>query len=155
MPYERRSKRVRLPYRLRVQALHEGLHVVRVPSRKALSGDEKIVRSSHGQPPPKSCEAMQLRFRLLQPEAHVHLAVHRRRCGEVVARLFALARALVERAETEVAVRDEGAHVARFGERERTTVMCLRTIVVRAAALRRDSPKDVLDPGGKPSIAGR
>src|SRR5215467_15510592 len=36
MPHERRWKRVRLPYRLRVQSLHEGLHVVRVPSRRAL-----------------------------------------------------------------------------------------------------------------------
>src|SRR5262249_25426169 len=51
MPHERRRKRVRLPYRLRVQPLHEGLHVVRVPRRKALSGDVKVVLSSHGQPP--------------------------------------------------------------------------------------------------------
>src|SRR5215467_13552210 len=52
MPHERRWKGVRLPYCLRVQPLQESLHVVRVPSRKALSGDMKVVRSSHGQPPP-------------------------------------------------------------------------------------------------------
>src|SRR5215467_10002912 len=51
MPHERRWKRVRFPYRLRVQPLHEGLHVVRVPRRKALPGDVKVVLSSHGQPP--------------------------------------------------------------------------------------------------------
>src|SRR5215831_4726662 len=73
MPREWRWKRVRLPYRLRVQALHEGLHVVRVPSRKALSGDVKVVLSSHGQPPPKSCEVMQFSFGLLQPKSHIHL----------------------------------------------------------------------------------
>src|SRR5262252_7961482 len=50
MPHERRWKRVRLPCRLRVQSFHEGLHIVRVPSRKALSGDVKVVLSSHGQP---------------------------------------------------------------------------------------------------------
>src|SRR5262247_3404145 len=50
MPHERRRKRIRLPYRLRVQPLHEGLHVVRVPSRKVLSGDVKVVLSSHCQP---------------------------------------------------------------------------------------------------------
>src|SRR5215475_15096723 len=67
MPHERRRKRVRLPYRLRVQPLHKGLYVVRVPGRKALSGDVKVVLSSHRQPPPKSCEVMQFRLRLLQP----------------------------------------------------------------------------------------
>src|SRR5215471_14739316 len=51
MPHERRRKRVRLPYRLRVQPLQEGLHVVRIPRRKALSGDVKVVLSSHCQPP--------------------------------------------------------------------------------------------------------
>src|SRR5262252_1912303 len=70
MPHERRWKRVRLPYRLRVQSLHEGLHVVRVPRGKALSGDVKVVLSSHCQPSPKSCEVMQCCFRLLQPKPH-------------------------------------------------------------------------------------
>ena len=65
MPHERRRKRIRLPDRLRVQSLDESFHVVRVPSRKVLSGDVKVVLSSHCQPPPKSCEVMQFRFRLL------------------------------------------------------------------------------------------
>ena len=55
-----------------------------------------------------------LRLGLLQPEPHVHLAVHRRRGGEVLLGLLALARAPVELAEAEVAVGDEGAH-AEFG----------------------------------------
>src|SRR5215831_442110 len=115
MPHERSWKRVRLPYRLRVQSLHEGLHVVRVPSRKALSSDMKVVLSSHGQPPPKSCEVMQFRFRLLQPREHIHLLIHPRRGGEVLARLLALARARAQLPEAEVAVGDERTHAARLG----------------------------------------
>lgn len=46
-----------------------------------------------------------LRLRLLQPEPHVHLAVHRRGGREVQSGLLLLARASVELAETKVAVR--------------------------------------------------
>src|SRR5262245_20981814 len=55
-------------------------------------------------------DALYLRGRLLQPVRHAHLAVHRRRGGEMLLRLLALARAAVELAEAEVAVGDEGAH---------------------------------------------
>src|SRR2546427_4468948 len=51
-----------------------------------------------------------LLFCLLQPVRHPHLAVHRRRGGEVLPRLLAFAGAPVELAEAEVAVSDEGAH---------------------------------------------
>src|SRR5262249_20611648 len=51
-----------------------------------------------------------LPLRLLQPIRHPHLAIHRRRGGEVLLRLLALARAPVQLAQTEVAVGDEGAH---------------------------------------------
>src|SRR5690242_17814461 len=61
-----------------------------------------------------SLSRSQLRLRLLQPEPHVHLAVHRRRGGQVLPRLLALARAPVELTEAEVAVGDERAH-AKFG----------------------------------------
>src|SRR5262249_15827909 len=56
------------------------------------------------------------RLRLLLPVRHPHLAVHRRRGGEMRLRLLALARAPVELAEAEVAVGDEGAHAARLGK---------------------------------------
>ena len=46
-------------------------------------------------------------LRLLQPVRHPHLAVHRRRSGQMLLRLLAMARALVEFAEAEVALRDE------------------------------------------------
>src|SRR4029453_12220470 len=61
----------------------------------------------------------QLRLRCRQPVRHPHLAIHRRRGGEVLLRLRALARAPVELAEAEMAVGDEGAHASGLGERQR------------------------------------
>src|SRR5215471_5323656 len=55
----------------------------------------------------------------LQPEGHVHLAVHRRRGGEVLAGVVPLAPALVENTETPVTVSDKGTHAPRFGEGQR------------------------------------
>jgi hypothetical protein len=60
-----------------------------------------------------SCQLSHLRLCLLQPVRHVHLAIHRRRGGEVRARLLVLARAPVELAEAEMAVGDEGARMLR------------------------------------------
>jgi hypothetical protein len=57
-----------------------------------------------------------LRLRLLQPVRHPHLAVHRRRGGEMLLCLLALAGAPVEFAETEVAVGGEG-RIASSGQR--------------------------------------
>src|SRR5262245_16230922 len=59
---------------------------------------------------------------LLQPEAHVHLAVQRLRRSEVPTRLIGAAGALVERAETEMTVSHERTHTARLGERQRLAV---------------------------------
>src|SRR5262245_55713737 len=70
----------------------------------------------------KSSIKMHLRPRLFQPVRHPHLAVHRRRGGEVLLCLLALARAPVQLAETEVTVRDEGTHAAWLCERERLAV---------------------------------
>src|SRR5215470_19902138 len=59
--------------------------------------------------PPRSPSGgpSQLCLRLLQPARRPHLAVHRRRRGEVLLRLLRLARAPVKLAEAEVAVGDE------------------------------------------------
>src|SRR5215831_7079033 len=155
MPPERRRKRVRLPYCLRVQPLDEGLHVVRVPSRKALSGDVKVVLSSHGQPPPKSCEAMQFPFGLLQPEPHVHLAVHGCRDGEVLLCLVALAGASVKLPEAEVAVGDERAHAARLGEGQRLAVVGLAALGIEPVGVGRDVTEQVERMGRGPGLTGR
>src|SRR5215831_11987636 len=66
-----------------------------------------------------SPELRHLRLRLLQPVRHPHLAVHRRRGGEVLLRLLALDRAPVELAKAEVAVGDEGAQRILFSEEQR------------------------------------
>src|SRR5438094_5403391 len=57
-----------------------------------------------------------IHLRLLQPEPHVHLAVHRGCGGEVLLRLLALARAPIELAKAEVAVGDERTHGESFGQ---------------------------------------
>src|SRR5438445_10693453 len=58
----------------------------------------------------RSGKSLSLDLCLVQPVRHAHLAVHRRRGGEVLLRLLALARPPGELAEAEVAVGDEGAH---------------------------------------------
>jgi len=72
---------------------------------------------------------------LLQPKVHIHLAVHRRRGGEVVLRLLALTCAPKELAKAEVAVGDEGAHAALGREREPLPVMLLCGFDFRSAAM--------------------
>ena len=70
----------------------------------------------------------QCRFRLLQPEVHAHLAVHRGRGRQVLLGLCAITGAPVELAGTEVAVGVERAHAEVGGQRVRVTVVgfCLR-----------------------------
>src|SRR5262249_9067776 len=58
---------------------------------------------------PRSCLS-EHRLRLLQPVGHAHLAVHRRRDGELLVRVLAPACAPVELAEAQMAVGDEGTH---------------------------------------------
>ena len=53
-----------------------------------------------------------------QPEVHAHRAVNRRSGGQVLVGLRSVARSLVELAEAEVAVGDEGAHAELGGERQ-------------------------------------
>src|SRR6266849_3309321 len=66
----------------------------------------------------RSSEFLDLGLRLLQPEPHVHLAVHRGRDGEVLLCFLPLARAPGELTEAEVAVGDERAHAQLVGEGE-------------------------------------
>src|SRR6266508_2222821 len=83
------------------------------------TGPVSSLPGRHGPSP----QLPRLRLRLLQPEPHVHLAVHRRRGGEVPLRLLALARSTVERAEAEMAVGGERAHAAGVGECQRLAVV--------------------------------
>jgi len=53
---------------------------------------------------PRQSQLARLRFRLLQPEVHVHFAVHRRGSGEMFAGLLPTAGALIQLAKAEVTV---------------------------------------------------
>src|SRR5262249_47748179 len=61
--------------------------------------------------------------RLLAPEAHVHLAIHRRRGGQTLPSLLWLAGAAIELAQAQMAVGDKRAHAVRLGERQRLLVV--------------------------------
>jgi hypothetical protein len=82
-------------------------------------------------------------FGLLQPVRHAHLAIHRRRGGEVFSGLFGLARTPVELAEAEVAVGDEGAHAELLAEPKGFAVCHLCFAEVRWFAAGRDLPKQL------------
>src|SRR5262249_45229740 len=84
-----------------------------------------------------------LRLRLLQPVRHPHLAVHRRRGGEVLVCLLTLARAPVELAEAEVAVGDEGAHAARLGQSQRLAILGLGGLGIEPIGMARDVAQQV------------
>src|SRR5437899_7720207 len=94
-----------------------------------------------------SAQLRQLRFCLLQPETHVHLAVHRRRGGEVLVGLFPLAPVPIELAEAEVAVGDEGAHAESTREADGFTKVFSRVHVTRALALWGQSPEEAQSRG--------
>src|SRR5262245_61805204 len=69
----------------------------------AFGGASDARPCDHREEPFLSGHVLSFRLRLLQPVRHPHLAVHRRRGGEVFLRLLALARAPIELAEAEVA----------------------------------------------------
>src|SRR3989442_13943252 len=101
---------------------------------------------------------------MLEPEAHIHLAIHRRPGGEVLARLLVLARAPVELAEPEVAVGDERAHAELAGERQRLAVVvfsvlgiagrCDVTGKVKSVGLASPSPQPAGERQGLSGVAG-
>src|SRR5215471_1076089 len=91
----------------------------------------------------------------LQPEGHVHLAVHRRRGGEVLAGVVPLAPALVENTETPVTVSDKGTHAPRFGEGQRLTVVGLGGVGVTALRMGRDVTEQVPGVGGEAGMPWR
>jgi hypothetical protein len=57
------------------------------------------------------------RLRLLQPESHVHLAVHGRGNGQVLTSLLQPVGTLIQLAKSELG--NEGPHAARLGKGER------------------------------------
>src|SRR5262249_38379920 len=83
------------------------------------------------------------------------LAVHRRRAGEVPARLLALARAREELPEAEVAVGDERAHAARLGEGQRLAVVRLAALGIEPVRVGRDVSEQVERFGRVPGLTRR
>src|SRR5262249_28236370 len=96
-----------------------------------------------------------LRLRLLQVEPHVHLAVHRRRDGEVFAGLLVFARPPGELAEAKMAVSDERAHAARLGEGQRLAVVGLAALGIEPFGVGRDVTKQVERMGREPGLTRR
>src|SRR5260370_17574206 len=88
----------------------------------------------------------QIGRRLLQPVRHAHLAVHRRRGGEVLVRLLPLAGALIQLAEAEVAVGDEGAHAELAGKCQRLIVAGVSRLHLRGFTMRGDLAEEIEDP---------
>src|SRR5215510_13752610 len=88
-----------------------------------------------------STESLELRLRLLQPVRHSHLAVHRRRGGEVLLRLLTLASAPVELAEAEVAVGDKGPHAQCLGQSQGLLVVGCGLLDIRGVDVGIDNPK--------------
>src|SRR5262245_37985947 len=103
----------------------------------------------------RRCRGLRQLAHLLQPEPHVHLAVHRRRGREVLARLVALARAPVELAEAGVTVSDEGPHAAGSGEGQRLAVVALAALGIEPVGMGGDVAEQVQRMGDEPGVTRR
>jgi hypothetical protein len=76
------------------------------------------------------------------------------RGGEVLLSLLPLARTPGELAEAEVvAVGHEGAHAARFGERQRCLIVGPGLLRIQSIALVLDRPKQLMGMGDEPNLA--
>src|SRR5437773_2025820 len=84
---------------------------------------------------------------LPQPETHIHLAVHLCRSGEMLLGLCCVARAAIQRAEAEVAVGDERAHVAFGSQRHGGAEVRLRGGDDKSSRMGGDLAKDAESPG--------
>src|SRR5262249_50241705 len=104
----------------------------------------KPIATSTRQPRPQTdcaphlSQPMHLRVRLLQPEAHLHLTIHRDCGGQERAGVITLADPPIEPAEAQIAVRDEGAHAARLGECQPLAVMGLALLGIETLGPCRD-----------------
>src|SRR6266851_6076821 len=99
---------------------------------------DTLLRQGAGPGAVSSRQRPHLRLRLLHPVRHPHLAVHRRRGGEMLTRVIPLVCSPVELAEAEVAVGDERAHAELLGKRPGCTVVALRVSAVEGPGMRDD-----------------
>src|SRR5712692_4008411 len=75
-----------------------------------------------------------LRLRLVQPEAHVHLAVHRRRRRQMLSGLVRLVGLPEELTQVEVAVGDERTHAEVAGQGQGLAIVAFRRLDSRRIA---------------------
>jgi hypothetical protein len=87
---------------------------------------------------PRLSEAAHLCLGLIQPEPHIHLAVHRRSGREVFPGILTLALASVELAEAEVAVGDDRPYAQFLGKGQGLPVSGFGLFGIRRAAMRSD-----------------
>src|ERR1700730_10367353 len=115
-----------LPYGAR-GTINLPLHL---PSRFAPRSDCRALPSSLWQFP--HC------LRLLPPVRHAHLAIHRRRSGEVFAGQVTVVGASVELAEAERTRGDKGPHAELLGKRQGCAVVALRVSAVEGTGMSGD-----------------
>src|SRR6266536_522225 len=68
-------------------------------------------------------QLLQLRFRPFQPQSHSHLPHHCRRSSEMLFSLLSAPYPPIQFAQTNVAMRDEGAHSEFFSEGESLAIV--------------------------------
>ena len=93
-----------------------------------------------------------LRLHLLLPVRHAHVAVHRRRGGEVLLPLLPFACASGELAEAEVAAGDKGPHAARLGKCQRLEVVGLAALGIELVGMGCDVAEQMLIMGCEPGV---
>ena len=84
-----------------------------------------------------------LRLRLLQPERHAHLAVHRRRCPEMNVLGSMVSPAAMKLREAGMTMRDHRAQTELSGERQRIVVMLYGMSVYERLIDQRPHPVEV------------
>src|SRR5262245_30161458 len=101
------------------------------------------------------CDQAALDLRLLQIEAHVHLAVHARRNAQVFAGLFTLSSAVTKLGEPQVAMSNKGPHTPWLGEGDGLAVVGLAALSVEAVGVGGNVAEEVLSPGCGPEMRPR
>jgi hypothetical protein len=88
----------------------------------------------------------QCRFRLGEPERHLHIPVHLDRCGQLGVSLFPLSRLGVYGTETQVAVRLQRVHIKFVGQGKSLAVASVGLFDFWEMALRRDLAEEAQCP---------
>jgi hypothetical protein len=90
-----------------------------------------------------------------EPEAHVHVAVHRGRGGVMVFCILGFAGAAMDLAETEMAVGDQRAHAVALRQCQRVAVVADAALVVETIGIGRDIAEQMVSMGGETRLARR